>query len=83
MITPVLLTEVSLPPTHPRAGAACMVFGFVIHHGDGPVLVDTRVGVGHPAIDSASSPVHLAQSRSERHSQRKLMLSDPPVCMVE
>lgn len=58
MITPVLMSEVSLPPTHPRAGAACVVFGFVIHHSDGPVLVDTGVGVGHPAIDSAYSPVH-------------------------
>lgn len=35
-----------------------MVFGFVIHHSNGPVLVDTGVGVGHPDIDSAFSPIH-------------------------
>jgi glyoxylase-like metal-dependent hydrolase (beta-lactamase superfamily II) len=58
MITPILLSEVVLPRSHPRAAAACVVFGFVIHHDDGPVLVDTGVGVGHPEIDSAFSPVH-------------------------
>jgi N-acyl homoserine lactone hydrolase len=58
MITPLQLSEVVQPPNHPRAGEACLVFGFVIHHDDGPVLVDTGVGVGHPDIDLAFSPVH-------------------------
>ena len=58
MISPVLLSEVVLPEDHPRAGSACMVFGFVVHHSEGPVLVDTGVGVGHRAIESLFSPVH-------------------------
>jgi glyoxylase-like metal-dependent hydrolase (beta-lactamase superfamily II) len=53
-----LLSEVVLPDYHPRAGAACVVFGFVIHHAEGPVLVDTGVGTGHTGIDSLFAPVH-------------------------
>lgn len=58
MIDPVLLTEVVLPERHPRAGAVCAVFGFVIHHASGPVLVDTGVGVGHQELDALFAPVH-------------------------
>lgn len=58
MISPVLLSEVTLPDYHPRTGAACVVFGFVIHHAEGPVLVDTGVGTGHADIDSLFAPVH-------------------------
>lgn len=58
MISPVLLSEVALPENHPRAGTDCVVFGFVIHHAKGPVLVDTGVGTGHAAIDSTFAPLH-------------------------
>ena len=58
MISPVLLSEVVLPDFHPRAGAACVVFGFVVHHPEGPVLVDTGVGTGRVDIDSLFAPVH-------------------------
>lgn len=58
MIDPVLLTEVVLPERHPRSGTACAVFGFVIHHASGPVLVDTGVGVGHQEMDALFAPVH-------------------------
>lgn len=58
VIYPVLLSEVVLPDQHPRAGATCVVFGFVIDHSQGPVLVDTGVGVGHSDIDSSFNPVH-------------------------
>lgn len=58
VISPVLLSEVVLPAYHPRAGAACLVFGFVIHHAEGPVLVDTGVGTDHPEIDHLFAPVH-------------------------
>lgn len=58
MITPVLLSEVVLPSYHPRAGVPCVVYGFVIHHLEGPVLVDTGVGTGHPDIDSLFARVH-------------------------
>lgn len=58
MITPLLLSEVVLPDYHPRAGAGCVVYGFVIHHADGPVLVDTGVGTGHAEVDSLFAAVH-------------------------
>ena len=58
MISPVLLSEVILPEDHPRAGAACQVFGFVIHHAEGPVLVDTGVGAGRVDVDALFRPVH-------------------------
>ena len=35
-----------------------MVYGFVIQHADGPVLVDTGVGTGHTEVDSLFSTVH-------------------------
>lgn len=60
MISPVLLSEVLLPPSHPRAGATCLVFGYVIHHPQGPVLVDTGVGRGHADIDAMFAPVHYS-----------------------
>ena len=53
-----LLTEVVLPEQHPRAGAVCAVFGFVIHHTTGPVLFDTGVGVGHKELDALFAPVN-------------------------
>ncbi len=58
MINPVLLSKVVLPEDHPRAGAACLVFGFVIRHAEGPILVDTGVGIGNSEIDSLFAPVH-------------------------
>lgn len=58
MISPVLLSEVVLPDYHPRAGAACVVFGFVIHNAEGPILVDTGAGTGRADIESMFAPVH-------------------------
>jgi glyoxylase-like metal-dependent hydrolase (beta-lactamase superfamily II) len=58
MIDPVLLTEVILPEGHPRASEHCPVFGFVIWHRDGPVLVDTGLGRGHDAVEALFAPRH-------------------------
>lgn len=58
MIEPILLTEVSLPAGHPRAGERCPVFGFIVWHQDGPVLVDTGVGRGHREVDRVFRPRH-------------------------
>jgi glyoxylase-like metal-dependent hydrolase (beta-lactamase superfamily II) len=35
-----------------------MVFGFLIHHAQGPVLVDTGVGAGNDDIETLFAPVH-------------------------
>lgn len=58
VISAVLLTEVTLPSGHPRAGVHCPVFGFVIHRAQGCVLVDTGLGVGQAAVDELFTPVH-------------------------
>lgn len=59
MIDPILLTEVSLPAGHPRAGERCPVYGFLVWHREGPVLVDTGVGRGHEAVESLFAPRHI------------------------
>lgn len=58
VITSLLLTEVTLPESHPRAGQPCPVFGFLIDHPSGPVLVDTGVGTGNGEIDATFVPIH-------------------------
>jgi N-acyl homoserine lactone hydrolase len=56
------LADLVLPETHPEAksgGGTAVVFGFVIDHPDGPIVVDTGVGRGHPFIDSVYAPSGL------------------------
>jgi N-acyl homoserine lactone hydrolase len=56
------LADLVLPETHPEAkasGGAAVVFGFVIDHPDGPIVVDTGVGRGHPFIDAVYAPTGL------------------------
>jgi len=52
------LSEVVLPEGHPEAtrGRSAVVFGFVIDHPDGAIVVDTGVGRGNPFIDDVYSP---------------------------
>ncbi len=52
-----LLSEVTLPDYHARAGSQCPVYAYLIHHPEEPVLVDTGVGSGHKHIDATFSPV--------------------------
>lgn len=58
MIDPILLTEVTLPPGHPRGSEGCPVFGFIVWHREGPVLVDTGVGRGHGKVEALFKPRH-------------------------
>jgi N-acyl homoserine lactone hydrolase len=53
-----LLSEVVLPTEHPRAGSACPVFAYLIHHPSGAILVDTGVGHGNGDIERLFAPVH-------------------------
>lgn len=57
-ITPLLLSELTLPAFHPRAGAACPVYGFIIDHPGGPVLFDTGIGTDNEEIDEAYPATH-------------------------
>lgn len=57
MITPLLLSELELPTGHPRAGERCLVYGFVVHHEGGPILVDSGVGSGSAVVDAAYAPL--------------------------
>jgi len=44
-ISRLLVAELALPEWHPRAAdRTCLVFGYVVHHPDGPIVVDTGVG---------------------------------------
>ncbi len=51
-------TDVTAPPTHPRAGEVIPVFGYVVHHPDGPILFDSGVGTGHAALDETFACDH-------------------------
>ncbi len=52
------LADVVLPDGHPAAAAGrrAVVFGFVVDHPDGAILVDTGVGTGSDVIDELYSP---------------------------
>lgn len=53
------LADLALPVGHPAtpAGGEAVVFGFVIDHPDGAIVVDTGVGRGNDFIDQAYSPM--------------------------
>ena len=51
------LAELALPDWHPRAtDGVGLVFGYVVHHRDGAVVVDTGVGRGSALIDELYRP---------------------------
>jgi N-acyl homoserine lactone hydrolase len=52
------LASVELPESHPAVslGRTIPVHGFLIHHPDGPILVDTGVGFGNQFIDDLYTP---------------------------
>jgi len=52
------LTDVTPSSDLPWARPAFPVFAFLVDHPDGPVLIDTGVGIGHDVIDELYSPVH-------------------------
>jgi len=56
MITPLLLSTVTLPEAHPRAGSECPVYGFLVVSRSGPLLVDTGVGCDEPMIIDLFAP---------------------------
>ncbi len=55
------LGSVRLPDSHPRAAAGtCTIDGFLIHHPDGPVLVNTGVAEDHPVINEMYEPTAVS-----------------------
>ena len=52
------LADVTPSPDLPWARPTFSVFAFLVEHPDGPVLIDTGVGLGHDVIDELYSPVH-------------------------
>lgn len=50
------LADLTLPDDHPAGGGTAVVFGFVIDHPDGAIVVDTGVGRGNDFIDQVYSP---------------------------
>ena len=57
-VTRLDLATLVLPERHPEAGVSrnCAVYGYVIDHPDGAILVDTGVGQGNGFIDDAYRP---------------------------
>jgi N-acyl homoserine lactone hydrolase len=56
-ISRLVLAELALPEWHPRsADGTCAVFGYVVHHPDGAVVVDTGVGRGSDLIEELYRP---------------------------
>jgi N-acyl homoserine lactone hydrolase len=64
-ISRLLLADLVLPEWHPRsADGTCRVFGYVVHHPDGPIVVDTGVGRGSDLIGRLYQPrVHDLPAR--------------------
>lgn len=62
LVTQLNLASLELPGTHPAAtlGPTVPVHGFLIHHPDGPILVDTGVGFGNQFIDDLYQPTRAA-----------------------
>lgn len=52
------LASVTLPEWHPAAATdrTCPVYGFVIDHPDGAIVVDTGVGLGNAFLDATYDP---------------------------
>lgn len=56
-VTVLELGTVVLPTTHPRASdGTCPIRAFVVHHGDGLILVDTGVADDHDVINELYQP---------------------------
>ncbi len=56
-IKPLHLADVTLPRGTPLEGQSCPVYGFVVTHTDGIVMIDTGVGGDHPGIEALYRPV--------------------------
>jgi N-acyl homoserine lactone hydrolase len=55
-IRPLLLTTFTTPDWHPLPNTELPVYGFLVIHDDGPLLVDTGVGSGNAFIDEQYQP---------------------------
>ena len=52
------LAEITLPVNHPRSSdGTCQIYGYVIDHPDGAILIDTGTRAGHAVIDELYAPV--------------------------
>jgi N-acyl homoserine lactone hydrolase len=52
------LTDVTPAPDLPWARPTFPVFAYLVIHPDGPILIDSGVGLGNSVIDELYSPVH-------------------------
>lgn len=52
------LTDVTPSPELSWARPTFPVYAFLVEHSDGPVLIDTGVGLGNQVIDQMYAPVH-------------------------
>ena len=59
-----LAGRVTLPLQHPRHGDPYPLYAYLVAHPDGPVLVDTGCGPGHPWIDEHFAPEDIPIERA-------------------
>lgn len=51
------LADVTFPKGTPLEGESCPIYGFVVRHSEGIVVIDTGVGDGHQGIEALYRPV--------------------------
>jgi glyoxylase-like metal-dependent hydrolase (beta-lactamase superfamily II) len=78
-VTPLHLADATFPESHPLAGQRGEVFGFVISHPDGLVLVETGVVTGHAGIERAYLPVRRSLDAALRDEGLRV---DAVICIV-
>ncbi len=65
------LSDVTPAPHLPWARPTFPVFGLLVVHPDGPILIDSGVGIGNRFIDQLYSPVHHSIDEAlDRHGLR-------------
>ena len=65
------LTDVTPAPSLPWARPTFPVFSYLVLHPEGPILIDTGVGIGNEVIDELYSPVHHDLDEAlDRHGVR-------------
>jgi N-acyl homoserine lactone hydrolase len=61
------LTDVTPAPELPWARPTFPVFGYLVTHPSGPIIIDTGVGIGNALIDKLYAPVHYDLDEALSH----------------
>lgn len=67
-----LLAEMTCPDFHPTPGEDVEVFGYLVEHPDGAVLVDTGIGSDNDFLNRAYQPRHVPLAKALAVHGRRL-----------